>query len=341
MMLNTENRFALSLVVALTAGLVISSHYNFLLFHSLAEVFSIIVAAGIFGVAWNSRDFSQNSYLFFIGVAYLFIGFLDLIHTLAYKGMGVFPGHGANLPTQLWIAARFMESLTLFFAPFFIKKRIFPAGQFVFYSAISIMILLTIFWLKIFPDCFIEGSGLTPFKIRSEYVISLILAGAMVMTCLKREAFEKQTAILICTSISLTIVSELAFTFYISVYGLSNLVGHILKILSYYCIYKALIESGFRKPYSLLFRDLKESEQTLRQEKVKLEEALAQIKTLKGLIPICAKCKKIRDDEGFWNHIEDYIKKHSDAEFTHGICPDCGLELYPDFFKSLKKKKAN
>ncbi len=62
-----------------------------------------------------------------------------------------------------------------------------------------------------------------------------------------------------------------------------------------------------------------------------LKEALANIKTLKGLIPICASCKKIRTDEGYWQQVEVYIRDHSAAEFSHGICPDCMQKLYPEF----------
>jgi len=61
-----------------------------------------------------------------------------------------------------------------------------------------------------------------------------------------------------------------------------------------------------------------------------LQDALAQIKKLSGLLPICASCKKIRDDKGYWNQIESYIRDHSEAEFSHGICPDCMKKLYPD-----------
>jgi len=64
-----------------------------------------------------------------------------------------------------------------------------------------------------------------------------------------------------------------------------------------------------------------------------LQAALAEVKTLSGLLPICASCKKIRDDTGYWNQIEVYIRKHSSAEFSHGICPECAKRLYPDIFK--------
>lgn len=62
-----------------------------------------------------------------------------------------------------------------------------------------------------------------------------------------------------------------------------------------------------------------------------LQEALAQVKQLSGLVPICANCKKVRDDQGFWDAVETYIENHSDARFTHGICPGCVAALYPKF----------
>jgi ABC-type amino acid transport substrate-binding protein len=61
-----------------------------------------------------------------------------------------------------------------------------------------------------------------------------------------------------------------------------------------------------------------------------IQKALAEVKTLKGIVPICASCKKIRDDKGYWNQIESYIRDHSEAEFSHGICPECFKKLYPD-----------
>ena len=64
-----------------------------------------------------------------------------------------------------------------------------------------------------------------------------------------------------------------------------------------------------------------------------LQNALHEIETLQGILPICAKCKKIRDDQGYWNQIESYISKHSKATFTHGLCPECIAKLYPSFEK--------
>ena len=64
-----------------------------------------------------------------------------------------------------------------------------------------------------------------------------------------------------------------------------------------------------------------------------LQEALDKVNLLSGLLPICSHCKKIRDDEGYWQQVEVYIRDHSEAEFSHGICPDCMRNYYPDFYK--------
>jgi hypothetical protein len=70
-----------------------------------------------------------------------------------------------------------------------------------------------------------------------------------------------------------------------------------------------------------------------------LRKALEEVETLRGLLPICACCKKIRDDSGYWNHIEVYISKHTLADFTHTMCPDCIRKFYPDFWRQMQEKK--
>ena len=74
--------------------------------------------------------------------------------------------------------------------------------------------------------------------------------------------------------------------------------------------------------------------ESLESKNAALEEAMHSVKTLSGMLPICANCKKIRDDQGYYQQIEHYITEHSEAEFTHGICPDCAKELYPDIHLS-------
>ena len=80
---------------------------------------------------------------------------------------------------------------------------------------------------------------------------------------------------------------------------------------------------------------------SLRIKQDELKDALSNIKVLKGLLPICATCKKIRDDKGYWNQLESFIDKHSEAQFSHGMCPDCAKEHFPDYYKRIQYKKKD
>jgi Membrane-associated sensor domain len=327
------------LIFIILGLLYLTSLYSYLLFHSIAEIFSVVVAFGIFMLAWNSRRFLDNNYLLFIGIAYLFVGMLDILHTLAYKGMGVFAGYDANLPTQLWIAARYMQSFSLLLAPAFVTRPLRSGAVLTAYAAVTALLFAAIFVWSVFPASFIEGSGLTPFKRASEYAISAVLVASFVFLRAKRDAFDPSVMSLLLASIVVTIISELFFTFYISVYGLSNLAGHVLKIIAFYLVYRAIIQTGLVKPYNLLFRQLKQNEEALREERDRLQQYIDTVKVLSGLLPICAACKKIRDDKGYWSQVEIYIERHSGAQFTHGICPDCAQRLYPKLFAEVDAEK--
>jgi hypothetical protein len=337
----------ISATIAALIGLYFTTFINYLVFHTLAELFSIVVAFSIFVIAWNSKKYVHNPYLLFVGVAYLFIAFLDLLHTLTFKGMPLFIDYDfyAN---QLWIGARYMESLTLLTAFFYLRRDKIPRANLVFvvYAVITALLVASIFYWKNFPECFVEGSGLTPFKIISEYIICAILIASLFLLQLNRKKFERKIFWLILGSIFFTILSELAFTLYISNYGFLNLVGHYFKIFSFLLIYKAIIKTGIDKPLELFFFDLKRVNKGLRneievrrkteEEKEKLienlKQALEEIKTLQGLLPICSICKSIRDDTGYWNSIEYYFSKHAEVEFSHGICPDCAKKHYAEYF---------
>ncbi|QLC49373.1 hypothetical protein HWN40_03390 [Methanolobus zinderi] len=261
-------------MLIILSGLYLISTRNYLLFHSLAEIFSILVASSVFVIVWNSRSFMKNNYLLLVGISYLFIAIIDLLHTLGYSGMGVFPGYGANFATQLWILARYIQSISLLIAPFFLDRYLNAQKTLIIYFIISSLLLSSIF-MGMFPDCYIEGSGLTTFKITSEYLISLILLGALLMLLRNKDRFDSYVLKLLSISIILTILAELAFTFYIGVYDFSNLVGHFLKLLSFYLMYKAVIVTGLAKPYDLLYRDLKLNEDKLRKEK-QVQENLSE-----------------------------------------------------------------
>jgi PAS domain S-box-containing protein len=248
----------------------------FLLYHSLAEIFSIVIAFAIFVIAWNSRRFIENSYLLFIGISFLFVGVIDLVHMLAYKGMGVFTGYDATLSSQLWIAARYMQAFAFLSAPLLLHRKLNHRLVFVSFGIATAALLYSILAAKVFPVCFIEGTGLTLFKIFSEYVIILMFAVSALLLFRRRDMFEKSILQYLIPAIIVTIFSEVAFTFYRDVYDFFNLIGHILKIVAFYLIYRAIIRIGLEKPQEIIFRELKLSGAALEREVAERTAALTQ-----------------------------------------------------------------
>lgn len=253
------------------------SLYHYPLFHILVEGLRVLVAYSILMFSWNSRNFQENQYFIFLGIVFSFVGALDLFHTLTYKGMMIFPEMSANPPTQLWIAARYVESISLVIAPIFLRRRLRLEYLFSIYLLVFILTMTSIFYLNIFPDCFIEEKGLTRFKKYSEYVISLFFVISALLHYFNRSFFEKRVGTLILYAIFLAIISEIAFTFYQSVYGGFNVAGHFFKLLSFYLIYKAVIEIGVTKPYHILLRDLNHSKEVLAASQNELDTIIKNI----------------------------------------------------------------
>lgn len=275
----------LTVVVILAAAyaLYISSLYNYLLFHNIVEIFSVCIAVTVFVLTWNSARFIKNNYLLMVGTAYLFIGVLDFFHTISYKGMTIFKDYD-YYANQLWIAARYFESIVLLLSFVLIKKtvKINVRWLSLLYGAITGAILLSVFVWKVFPVCFVDGVGQTAFKIISEYIICVILAAAILLLTRNKTVFVPKVYKYIVISLVSTIASELCFTTYISNYGFTNLLGHYFKIVSFYFIYRSIIKTGIRDPYDLIFREVKLNEAQLQDQNHQLAN-LAIIDNLTGI----------------------------------------------------------
>jgi signal transduction histidine kinase len=266
---------AVVLGATLAALIVVRMKAGYLLFHSLAEAFSVLVAVAVFLFAWNARRFLRDGYLLFIGIAYLFVGVLDLIHMLSFKGMGVFPGAGVDPPTQLWISARALQAVSLLVAPFLTLGGARTAAAIIALAVASAMALVSVA-TGAFPACFVEGVGLTRFKIGAEYVVCAVLVAALAVLWSRRSRLDPDTYRRISGSVVATIGSEVAFTQYVHVYDGANLVGHLLKIVAFYLMYRAIVYNGIRRPFEVLFRDLKQSEEALRVARDELDAKVCQ-----------------------------------------------------------------
>jgi hypothetical protein len=172
-------------LVALLVGLYWISLQQYLLFHAVVELFRILVVFGIATLAWNARRQIDTPLLVLAGLAFPAVGFIELMHTLAYKGMGIL-GTDANLPTQLWMATRAYECLVMLAAVLISRLTLRVGVAALFFNILGALLLWAVLTGR-FPDCFVEGKGLTPFKIGMEYVISAVFAVTLLLLFIRRD----------------------------------------------------------------------------------------------------------------------------------------------------------
>ena len=264
------------------------SRYNYLIFHCFIEIFSVIISGSVFILSTFTYDREKNSFSL-LGVGYLFVGMLDLLHTLSYQGMAIFEAN-QFYANQLWICARFIESVTILFFLIQTKQRLISFNiAVIVYTLCFASIILIIFYFKKFPVCYIQGQGQTNFKIFSEYVICLILGISLLLLNTSNRIENKQIKKYLSISMVTTILSELCFTLYTDNYGLLNVIGHLFKLISFYYIYKSILLVNVQNPLNIIFKELNEKEEkilTLLSELENEKNAALQASLTDGLTGI-------------------------------------------------------
>jgi PAS domain S-box-containing protein len=261
-----------------------------------------------------------------LSIAYVSISFIDIAHTLAYRGVNLFSSFDStsNLATQLWVAARYIQALSLLLAPIFLSKKMKNVGTvFLSFFFVVVCVFASIFYLRIFPTAYVEGVGLTIFKIWSEYIISLILVAATFFLYKKRKILDSKILFLVLFSMIFTIVSELFFTTYFSVSSFSNMLGHFFKLLSFLLLYKTIVEIGLKNPLAYIFRNMEQNAEILRASeskyrltaKIATEEALERKRIDKELI------KKNKTLEKMVENLKIF-QSAIDNAFTHIVITD-------------------
>ncbi len=321
--INVSKTHHFVLISVLLVSITLSRIYSYLLFHFLIELSTIIIGFSIFSFLWINKDrITQNFYLF-IGISSLFASLMDLIHTLTYQGMTIIMV-STDIPTQIWIAARYLQSISIVLGLMHQKKKINPISLFFSYLLLTIIILCSILWWKIFPECFSAYDGLTSFKIVSEYIIIIIIHCALLLILKNITSFDKQIKRYLMLFLTFFILAEICFSLYkTDIYGIIIMFGHIFRFISAYFIMIIILEIGINAPQKTLYRQLQQREEELMQ-------ALKDVKILRGILPICASCKQIRDESGHWHQIDDYIHEQTEVDFTHGLCPHCEKKFTPE-----------
>ncbi len=253
--------FLLSLSVFLVVEFLHSLLYrkisieSYLVFHNIAEFFSVMVSLSIFGVGWYTYNQSKNRHALFISCAFLTIGLIDFMHTLSFPGMTDFiTPNNTNKAILFWIAARLFSAIAFLASAYiyldresrFLSKNNLLALAF---AIPAIAFVGVIYYPSYIPVMFIENSGLTPFKIYSEYLIVILFAGAFFIYWGRFLKTKDEPLIFFLSALVISIFSELAFTLYKSAFDTYNMLGHIYKVVAFFLIYKGIFIASVQHPY--------------------------------------------------------------------------------------------
>ena len=231
----------------------LGAQFNFLLFHTAAELLSIVIAFTAMIVASRSSSFTQNIFVVYVALVIGWCANLDLIHTLVYKGMSLVGNDDPNPSVQLWIAARLIQAVALLLSPLLLTRTIQTAYIHIGLS-FAVFVSLVTLWAGYFPPMYTEGVGLSQLKIYCEYFIIFILFLTLFIYWHMRKYMSPRLYQFLSFALLMMILSEFSFTRYVSVYGFANLMGHVLKIFAYWFIYIALVDSTLTRPFSMLSR---------------------------------------------------------------------------------------
>ncbi len=227
--------------------------------HVAMETFAIVVALMVFGITWNAYSPERSANTVILAAGFLLVGLLDFGHMFSFSGMPDFvtPG-GPEKAIQFWLAERFAVAVILLAVALRAWQRPLPRnGTRYLLLAGSLAVAALVYWQVLYhpefwPRTFIEGDGLTTFKIVAEYVVIALLATAGVLfyrQIRQDDRRQANTAYRLAAACLVSALGELCFVLYSAVSDIFNLLGHLYKVIGYLFIYRAVFIESVREPY--------------------------------------------------------------------------------------------
>lgn len=269
-----------SMALLAIAALVLLKYSNFHIYHFAVEIFAAVISFCIFIVALNTYPISQNDFFMTLGIGYVCVGVLDLLHTFSYSDLNVFANSSSDLPIQFWMVARVAELATVLYSTSFIDKKNSKSNYSLTAAvgiAYMVLAMSAIMKYDILPVFKVEGQGLTAAKKAIEYAVAAGFLISLAVIYGKRKMMDSIMFVYIGISILLKVPQGICFTMYLDKTDTIFFIGHLIKIASYYFMYKAIVEIGLQRPLEMLITDLDNADSSIkekeRQRKL-LEEAI-------------------------------------------------------------------
>lgn len=286
---SAEGLWAVSLTLILAfgqmlpAGKFFDSPSNYLPLHTLLEFIAMAVSAMVFALAWNLRKQGINSHRVMLGAGFLAVALIDFVHTLSYAGMpALLTPSSPEKAINFWLAGRYVAAAVLF------ALTVLPPKQWSSSTSNAVIgfalaLVAAIWWVGLghaewLPRTFIEGQGLTLFKIGSEYLLAAIYCIAAIQLYVISDRTGNKDFRWLAAAAWIQGLAEMFFTIYADVTDIFNLLGHVYKVIAYLMIYRGLFVAGVLAPY----RELDIERSRLRQSERDLRSILDNLPSMIG-----------------------------------------------------------
>ncbi len=277
----------LAIWASIILGLVQLGLYEYSIFHTTVELFTIVISFVVFVIVINTYEISQNKFIAFLGISFAFIALLDLLHSFTHDGINIIGFESLNISAQLWISARWVQCISIL-AAFILYKalRLNINNNIVIavYLVIVSSLIAVIFYFKIFPDCYIEGVGSTDFKRISEYIIAGLLFIGVILIVKNRDGIKQKLYRNVLLFMLLTIASGLILTMDHSHTQDVAIAGHILKFLAYWFFYCAIVVTSLKSPINHMFYELAEKNLEIIRSNDQLKQDIADLQMIEKLL---------------------------------------------------------
>jgi diguanylate cyclase (GGDEF)-like protein len=232
------------------------SKLDYPLFHLTFEVFTMLGAFLIYTVSNLSLKLHSNNFISIIGPGMFVVSLITFLHGVTYKGMNLLTSvGGTNLPTQLWLVINYVLAVSLLVALLMHNRKINIYVLTAIYLTVGGFLTILCF-AGLFPTAYIEGKGLTPFKVASEYFFIATYVFDLVYIYRTKRFLNRNFNNNLMISISLLVLSGLFFTVYSDVYGITNFIGHYLRLISFFVLYMAIVVESIQRPFNTIFKEL-------------------------------------------------------------------------------------
>lgn len=270
------------------------SSKNYLVFHTVIELFSISIGFGICLIAINSFTYYKNIFFASLAISFFFIGIIEVIHTLLYVEWTFNMINCQNVYIQLSLSAKYMRIISFIIALYCMKKK--PSLKIIFflYMIFTASVLLSIFNFSVFPTCYVKFSGVTDFKIASNFILVFLSCYALVILKKNKKCFKINSYRLLILYLIFLALSDVVYIVYIKDFNFSQLISHFFKFISFCMLYSVVIKITLRDPYNSIFQELSKKALELKIVNETLSNKNSELKKAKiNIAKSKAKYKKV------------------------------------------------